>query len=241
MKKILFICIAFLLSSCELLILQKMLVSRRVTLSSENETYNIPQHERYLYITSLKENPIITIKERKINTILAHYFSQNGWKIVNNKQNAKYILGWGQIDQQKQSAFYSPEYGDTSISSINTQSTGFGNYTGTSSIYGNTINTHGNVNYNANTHTDIQYNQGIVGYTPVEVTRYITRFVFYLVNTNNKQVVYSLSLEVNNNSVTQDSDIIAYLNWSLKNRFWGTNGENENLDCDIDGQKIKCN
>lgn len=235
MKKLLFIGIVGLLSSCMLF------TFRTITLSSENETYNIPQHERYVYITPLKEDPIITIKERKINNVLAYYFSQNGWKIVNNKQNTKYVLGWIQIGTQNLNTSYIPQYGDTTISSINTYSTGSGNYAGTSSIYGNTINTYGNLNYSGNTYSDIQYNQGIVGYTPISIMQYMEVFAFYLVDMSNKQIVYSFALGVSDYSTIKDSDLIAYLSWSLKNRFWGTNGENENLDCDIDGQKIKCN
>lgn len=81
----------------------------------------------------------------------------------------------------------------------------------------------------------------ICSYTPISIMQYMEVFAFYLVDMSNKQIVYSFALGVSDYSTIKDSDLIAYLSWSLKNRFWGTNGENENLDCDIDGQKIKCN
>lgn len=233
-KLILSFFVVILVSSCA------FLTFRTITLQSQNETADIPLDKRYLYITAIEKKPIKSIISKKMYNLLAHHFTKNGWKIVNNRQNAQYVLSWIILNDSALSTSYIPQYGDTTISSITTSSRGSADYSGISSIYGNIIDTSGDISYSENSFTNINYNQGIIGYSPISLMNYFNGVGFKVIDIVKNQEVYSFVLGVSDYSYVNDNDVVAYVNWCLKNQFMGTDDERVDIYCDINGKKVKC-
>ena len=95
-------------------------------------------------------------------------------------------------------------------------------------------------NYKKYQRRKINYNQEIDSYYSVKQLIYFNRIGFTIIDTTNNQEVYTFILGANDNNYISDDDFLAYMNWSLKNKFDGTNGELINIYCDSNNNKTKC-
>ena len=133
----------------------------------KNSVAEMPETGKSFWITS----PHQTVSSTKMTSYIKDYLKNNGYKVVDNRKNARYGLALGVESQSWQTQRTVPVWGKTGINSINTNSYGTANTNlyGTANRYGNTTayNANALTNYSGNSYTTVDYDYGVTGYQNV--------------------------------------------------------------------------
>lgn len=143
--------------------------------------------------TFLVEAPNPTVYSTMMLSYMKDYLKDRGYKIVDNKKNARYGLAFGVEAQDWQTQKTVPVWGRTGINSINTNSYGMANTNmyGTASMYGNTavLNANSYTNYSGYSNTTVNYDYGVTGFQNVIVNNHIKRFQLIVFDFKKKNVI----------------------------------------------------
>ena len=148
-----------------------------------------------IFVTSPDKSVLAT----KLKTFFEAVLKDNGFKVVSNKQKAKYVFIYGITRKEWKSLETQAIWGPTSINSINTNNSGtiLGTSTKDYNIY-SPYNASSYTNYNANymgtSNTNVSYNYGITGYDNVIVNHFRIIFASLILDMKTEQVVYEGTL-----------------------------------------------
>ncbi len=222
MKPVLLLFIFF-LTSCSYLFQE----TPKYTLS--NSVLYTPEKGKSFFVDSSKKS----VEGTKLKIYLKDYLKSQGYKIVEDRDKAQYILTFTidekAIDKQRTV----PVFGKTNVRSIDSSSSGISNTSlyGSSNRYGSTTSLYGNSNtsYLQNTHQTVNYEYGVTGYKTVIDHYNIKHFDIDILDNKTQDVISSSNFAT---SQIMDYDLfISYIQSVYNNLSMFTPLETYYYDC----------
>jgi len=211
--------------SCTMLTSCSLLIQRQIVLSSQSNIDSIDSKNKTFYILPQKAKKTKSITDINIENVIKSVMKNNGWTET-NKNNAKYTVTYTTLDTSYSGTSYTPTYGETTISSIDSYGTTKG--TANTDYIGN--NAYTDYDYSTNTSYNLNYNYGITGYTPYLWTKQFKGLGIKIINKKNEEV-YNGALAVDDYSSISDVDLIAYFQSIFANDLENTYGQNQHYYC----------